>query len=181
MTSLACVTGRFQPIHEQHLELFEIALKHCDHLIIAITNPDPGARHQEPSSAHRHTAEANPFTYFERALLIQAAINARGISGRCTLVPFDLQRHILWTHYVPLAARQFVRAYGDWEREKARWFGNAGYPVTLIDGDASGRLSASMIRNSMRADDAAWKLWVPMATVPLLEQLLAQTPMSART
>ncbi len=45
--ALACVTGRFQPLHDQHLELFEIALTHCEHLIIAITNPDPGARQAE--------------------------------------------------------------------------------------------------------------------------------------
>lgn len=179
--SLACVTGRFQPLHDQHLELFEIALAHCEHLIIAITNPDPGARQAEPSSAHRHTAQANPFTYYERVRLIKVAISARALEARCTLVPFDLVRKEIWPQYVPLAARQFVRCYGDWEREKARWFEAGGYPVTLIEGLAFNRHSASTIRASMRAGGDAWQRLVPVATLTLLEQFLAETPMNTRT
>ncbi len=95
-------------------------------------------------------------------------------------MPFDLVRKEIWPQYVPLAARQFVRCYGDWEREKAHWFEQTGYPVTLIEGFASNRHSASTIRASMRAGDDAWRRLVPAATVPLLEQFLAQTPMTAR-
>ena len=42
MRTLGCVTGRFQPVHEQHLELFGIALAECAHQIVAVTNPDTG-------------------------------------------------------------------------------------------------------------------------------------------
>lgn len=181
MISLACVTGRFQPIHDQHLELFELALAQHEHLLIAITNPDSGARHQEPSSTHRHTAAANPFSYYERARLIEVAIGARGHSARCTLVPFDLVRKEFWPQYVPLDALHFVRTYGDWEREKARWFAQAGYSVTLIDGDVSKRLSAGSIRASMRAGNGDWHRLVPAATRPLLEVMLARTSMRERT
>ena len=38
---LACVTGRFQPVHHQHLDLFEIALREAGYLIVAVTNPEP--------------------------------------------------------------------------------------------------------------------------------------------
>ena len=61
-TALACVTGRFQPVHEEHLELFEIALGASAHLIVAITNPDTGTLHADPASPHRHTRGATPFT-----------------------------------------------------------------------------------------------------------------------
>ncbi len=181
MSSLACVTGRFQPIHDQHLELFEIALAQFDHLIVALTNPDSGARQAQASSAHRHTADANPFSYFERTQLIKAAIHANGLSDRCTLVPLDLENKEVWPQYVPLHARHFVRAYSTWEREKARWFEAAGYPVTVLDGDVSKRCSASTIRNSIRVGDGAWRQLVPAATQSLLEQMLIQTPMSSRT
>lgn len=171
MSPLGCVTGRFQPVHGQHLSLFGIALQSCRHLVVAITNPDSAAWQAEPTSAHRHTADANPFSYFERCRLIEAALHERGWQGRCTLVPFDLRRPELWPQYVPTQARQFVRAYGDWEREKARRLQDAGYTVLLVDGDPDARQSASEIRDRLRRGDPGWRRMVPAATVPLLEEL----------
>ncbi len=169
MSPLGCVTGRFQPVHAQHLALFDIALAECRHLIVALTNPHTEAHHAEPTSEHRHTASANPFTYFERARLVDAAVRERGWAGRVTIVPFDLTRPALWPQFVPSSARQFVRAYGDWEREKARRFERAGYAVTLLDGDPATRLSASEIRAGLQSGDTRWHALVPAATIPLLD------------
>lgn len=180
MTALGCVTGRFQPVHAQHLELFEIALAQCRRLAVAVTNPDPGARHSEPTSAHRHTAAANPFTYFERASLLEAAVRDRGWAARVTIVPFDLTRPAVWCQYVPLAAHQFVRSFSDWEREKARRLRAAGYVVTVLAGDPSDRLSARDIRAEMAAGDGRWQALVPAATVDVLSELLARVPIGAR-
>lgn len=173
MSPLACVTGRFQPVHEQHLELFELALCEAEHLIVAVTNPDTGARHEEPTSAHRHLAEANPFTYFERLRLLQAALAERGLSDRTSIVPFDLTRPGTWHEYVPAHTRQFVRAYSPWEREKASRLADAGYPVTVLDGDAATRLSAADIRARLGTDRRAWAELVPPAVVPALAELIA--------
>ncbi|MHA6793951.1 adenylyltransferase/cytidyltransferase family protein [Pseudonocardia bannensis] len=180
MTALGCVTGRFQPVHEQHLELFGIALRQCDHLIVAVTNPDSGARHEESTSAHRHTTSANPFTYYERARLLGTAVAAAGWAPRVTVVPFDLTRPQLWPEYVPLRARHFVRVYSDWERQKAGWFADAGYPVTVLDGDPAAKLSATDIRRLL-ATGGAWQDAVPAATGPVLDELLTETPMESRT
>lgn len=171
MTPLGCVTGRFQPVHAQHLELFEIVMSECEHLVVAVTNPDDASRHEEAASAHRHTAAANPFTYFERVRLLEAVVGDR---GRVTIVPFDLTRVELWPQYVPLSARQYVRAYSGWERQKARRLEDAGYAVTLLDGDPEGRLSASDIRAAMDAGDG-WRPLVPAATAPLLAELLGRS------
>jgi nicotinamide mononucleotide adenylyltransferase len=168
---LGCVTGRFQPVHAQHLGLFEAALVDCEHLVVAVTNPDSRARRQEAASAHRHTARANPFTYFERALVLQAALDERGLSGQATIVPFDLTRPELWPEYVPLRAWQFVRVYTDWEREKARRLAFAGYRVIVVEGDPALRLSSSDIRAHMWSGEE-WPDLVPAATVPVLRQLL---------
>ena len=181
MIPLRCVTGRFQPIHEQHLTLFEIALEECRHLVVALTNPHSEARHEEASSAHRHTAIANPFTYYERVRLIEAAVRERGLTARITIVPFDLTRPALWWQFVPLSARQYVRAYSEWEREKAGWLERAGYDVTLLDGDPSTRVSAGDIRARMRAGDRSWQPLVPAATAPLLDELLRRMPIGERT
>jgi cytidyltransferase-like protein len=170
MSRLACVTGRFQPVHAQHLELFEIALRDADHLVVAVTNPDTGARLEEATSAHRHLPGANPFTYFERARLLHVALADRGWARRTTIVPFDLTRPRYWPEYVPLHAHHLVRAYSEWEREKAGRLAEAGYPVTVLDGDPATRISATDIRARFRDDD--WAELVPAAVVPLLTDLL---------
>ena len=56
-TSLACVTGRFQPVHADHLRLFRLALAASGRLVVAVTNPDPGTLRAEPASSHRHLGE----------------------------------------------------------------------------------------------------------------------------
>lgn len=180
MSELGCVTGRFQPIHHQHLELFDIALQSCEHLVIAITNPDSGARREELSSPHRHTSAANPFTYFERVTLLRAALSERGIEARTTVVPFDLTRRAHWPEYVPLRARHVVRAYSDWERQKAAWFRDAGYRVTVIDGDPATKLCASDIRQLLTDNSGRWRESVPKAAIPVLQQLLSVTSMKER-
>jgi len=177
---LACVTGRFQPVHEQHLELFELALHDAEHLVVAVTNPDVSARHEETTSGHRHLAEANPFTYFERLQLLRAALHGRGLGDRTSVVPFDLTRPATWHEYVPPDARQFVRAYGAWEREKAGRLADAGYEVTVIDGDPRTRLSASDIRACLHRDRTEWQHLVPPAVVPVLAGLLRDRTGGAR-
>lgn len=172
MARLACVTGRFQPVHAQHLELFDIALREADHLIVAVTNPDPGSRHEERTSAHRHLGSANPFTYYERVRLLQAALAGAGLTSRTTIVPFDLTRGEHWADYVPLHTRHLVRAYSDWERHKARLLSDAGYQVSVLDGDPATKLSSSDIRDRI-GHGHPWAALVPPAVVPVLTGLLA--------
>ncbi|WP_243653505.1 adenylyltransferase/cytidyltransferase family protein [Pseudonocardia endophytica] len=164
------MTGRFQPVHVQHMELFGTALREADHLIVAVTNPDHSARHEESTSDHRHTDGANPFVYFERLRLLEAALDGAGFAGRASVVPFDLTRPHVWPEYVPLHARQFVRVYDAWEREKADRLAGAGYTVTVLDGDPDSRVSASDIRAAL-ASGTGWEAFVPPATVPLLREL----------
>jgi nicotinamide mononucleotide adenylyltransferase len=179
MSALACVTGRYQPVHSQHLELFEIALRDADRLVVAITNPDPGARREEVTSAHRHRRSANPFTYYERVRLLDAALGERGLVERTTIVPFDLTRPEHWPEYVPLHARHLVRAYSDWERHKAGLLAGAGYAVQVLDGDPDGRLSASDIRARIE-QGSGWEELIPDAVVPVLRTLLASVTADTR-
>lgn len=174
MSRIVCVTGRFQPVHHQHLDLFEIALQDADVLIVAVTNPDSGARHEEATSAHRHLPESNPFTYYERARMLQVALEGARMSTRATIVPFDLTRPDCWPDYVPLQARHFIRAYSSWERDKAARIARAGYPVTVLDGDPDARLSASDIRAHLHEPVERWAHLVPDPVVPLVAELLTR-------
>lgn len=167
---LAAVTGRFQPVHHQHLELFTLALAEHDHLVVAVTNPDSGARHEATTSAHRHTDAANPFTYFERLRLLRAALDGAGLADRASVVPFDLTRPQLWPEYVPLGARHFVRAFSAWEEDKAGRLADGGYAVTVVDGDPATKLDAAAIRDGFA--DGTWEAMALPSTVPVLRELL---------
>lgn len=160
-------------MHYQHLDLFALALQRHEHLVVAITNPDSSARHREDTSQHRHTAAANPFSYFERSQLLSAALAGSGFADRTTLVPFDLTRPRHWPDYVPLSAHHYVRAFSEWERQKGEWLREAGYPVTVLDGDARAKLSASDIRGAIH-DGRPWEHTVPESTRPVLRALLAK-------
>ena len=173
---LVCVTGRFQPVHDDHLRLFRTALAVGDRLVVAVTNPDPGTRQADPSSEHRHRADANPFTYYERVELLTAALAAdEGLgperAAQVRIVPFDLARPEHWSHYVPLSAVQYVGVYGPWEREKVRRLLAGGYRVVEVPGEESTRRTATAIRAAVRAGQD-WERLVPPSTVGPLRTLL---------
>lgn len=172
MTTYACVTGRFQPVHDQHLELIGMALARAGRAVVGVTNPDTDARRAEATSRHRHTSKANPFNYFERLTLLRAALWAKGWEERVMIVPFDLTRPACWTEYVPLDALQVVRVFSEWEREKARQLREAGYRVWEVAGDPASKVHATDIRDAM-ARGGDWTMLVPAATIPLLREMLA--------
>jgi nicotinamide mononucleotide adenylyltransferase len=161
------------------VELFDLALTGAEWLIVAVTNPDSQARHEEPTSAHRHTRAANPFSYYERARMLAAALAEAGLAARATVVPFDLTRPDVWPDYVPLRARQYVRVYDAWERQKAARLAEAGYPVTVLDGDPAERVSGTGIRAALRAGAEPAAL-LPAAVAGVLAELLGEQDMAGR-
>ena len=79
---LACVTGRFQPVHHQHLDLFEIALREAGYLIVAVTNPEP---RRPPRENHTGTP-ASPICQPIQAGRARRPPPCRGrarLTGRC--------------------------------------------------------------------------------------------------
>jgi len=170
------VTGRFQPIHLDHLALLRHAFEIARQVFIGITNPEPGVRTAHPASAHRHLASANPWTYVERRTLIDAALRSEGVEpSRYTIVPFPLDEPARWPELLPRGTPQLVRVFSDWEREKVRCFAAAGYPPKVLEGDPATRLSASNIRCAMRNEEP-WQHWVPPGPRELLAEWARSTP-----
>lgn len=162
------VTGRFQPIHVDHLDLMRRALGMAPHLIVGITNADAGPRVEHPASAHRHRPESNPFDYAQRRRLVEAALLADGVSsGKFTIVPFPLDEPEAWPRVIPRGALQLVRVFSDWEREKVRRFEAAGWSTVVLEGDPAARISASDIRDALRAG-RPWQHVVPPGARELL-------------
>lgn len=180
MTGLVCVTGRFQPLHAQHLQLLLLALDRGERLVVAVTNPDPSGRREEPDSPHRHRADANPFTFYERLRFVRAALGEAEVAAeRYDVVPFPLHEPALWAHYVPLDALQVVRVTSAWEGTKADRLRAAGYPVLALAPPDGARLAASDVRASFGVD-GRWRRSVPASVAALVDAFLAERPLAAR-
>ena len=78
------------------------AVDESGHVVVGITNPDARSRVVDPHSAHRHRKDANPFSYFERHLMIARSLTGAGlIPSQFAVVPFPLEAPALWFGYIP--------------------------------------------------------------------------------
>lgn len=178
---LACVTGRFQPLHLDHLDLMLRARAESHHLVVGITNPDPRGRAPDDRSAHRHLAAANPFTFRERLRMVESALRACGVLGEeFDVVPFPLEAPEVWHHYVPPEAVQFVRTLGPWERAKAERLAAGGYGVRCVSPPAGPRPSGTAVRAALAAGCGSWRADVPAAVVTLVGEFLRRVPLDGR-
>ena len=82
--------GRFQPIHNGHIEVINNALENCAHLVIAV------------GSAQESGTERNPFSFELRKELIIRTL--RGRASRVTIIPVNDRVEILddssWGQYL---------------------------------------------------------------------------------
>lgn len=151
---LVAFTGRFQPFHRDHLAMVRHALALAESVLIGITNPDGAPRAAHPANDHRHLDEANPYSYAQRAELVQAALAADGIpADRYRIVPFPLDTPAEWPAILWPGTPQLVRVFTDWEQEKVRRFAAAGYPPIVVEGDLSTRLTATEVRRRLAAGE----------------------------
>ena len=118
-TPAIAITGRFQPFHNDHLELTLSAFDDCGHVIVGITNPDARSRIEDASSPHRHREDANPFSYFERQTIVTRSLALVGLKrSQFVVVPFPLEASALWHDYIPPHVVQLVRTFTKWEDKK---------------------------------------------------------------
>lgn len=168
----ACVTGRFQPVHVQHVELFLRALDDAEHLIVAITNPTIDSYATQDPALHRNRVDANPFDVATRTALLEAAFDDAGIAEVTRIVTFDIFAPDTWAAVVPLDVTQVVRVYSPWEAEKVVQFRAAGYPTRVLTGESAGKVTASDIRASLFSGGDDWRDWVTPRVGDLLERFV---------
>lgn len=161
----AVVHGRFQPFHLEHLAYCRLGLARGEVLVVGITNFDPGLVVPEPTNPERHEPAANPFTYWERALMIRDALLEDGVAPeRFLIVAFPIHQPERWPQYVPCDPARtlyLVRVFSDWEAEKVRRLRAAGLPVEAISEPAK-RLSGREVRARLAAG-TGWEPLVPDA------------------
>ncbi|GDX31652.1 hypothetical protein LBMAG15_05860 [Actinomycetes bacterium] len=158
---VACFTGRFQPFHNQHLEVVE-ALSHTfKRIIIGVTNPDISKLQAHNASLHRHTDEANPFTFESRVRIIRKSLT-KIKKVRIDIFPFCLDSPSTWN--VPAETVFALRIFSPWEENKLALFEAEGYKTLSLTAPTQ-KLSASDIRQSLTSNDGDWKSLVALHAV----------------
>ena len=171
-----CIHGRFQPFHGGHLEYALQAKERCRRLIVGITNPDPTWVRREASSEHRHADESNPFTYIERALMVEGSLLDEGLEARdFVVVPFPIQAPELCRFYVPEGTLHLVRVYSGWEEEKVRRLRAQGFAVEVLNSGREKVISGSEVRRLIGAG-LPWEGLVPKASARIVHSILTEGP-----
>jgi len=153
--------GRFQPLHVGHLEYLLTSKAKCRVLVVGITNPDPSLTVFEPTDTQRGQEAANPFTYYERYLMVEAALTAARISScEFRIVPFPHGFPERLRYYAPPGARYFITIYDEWGDAKLSRLRNLGLDVEVLWRRRAKVTSGSEIRRRIR-DGLPWEHLVP--------------------
>lgn len=166
---VACFTGRFQPFHNQHLEVLSALSHEFDRIIIGVTNPDIENLSEHAASLHRHTDTANPFSYESRVQIIKASISELSELNGVTIeiIPFDLTQPDSWA--VSAETVFALRIFSTWEASKLHLFTDQGFEVLELPAPAT-KLSASYIREALTTNDSTWHSHVIPEAVSTIQQ-----------
>lgn len=127
------IHGRFQGLHHGHMEYLLEGKKRCEFLFIGITNPDTGLTRENDTDLKRTKTEENPFTYYERLLMIKDAMLEAGVDRKeFEIVPFPINVPEFIKFYVPLDALFYVTIYDDWGKYKLDTIKSLGVKTDLM-------------------------------------------------
>jgi cytidyltransferase-like protein len=153
--------GRFQPLHVGHLEYLLASKAKCQVLVVGITNPDPWMTAFEPTDANRGEESANPFTYYERYLMVAGALKGANIPpDEFRIVPFPHGFPGRLKYYAPAGARYFLTVYDEWGDTKVARLRALGLDVEVLWRRRTKVTSGSEIRRRIR-DGLPWEHLVP--------------------
>lgn len=166
---VACFTGRFQPFHNQHLEVLSALSHEFDRIIIGVTNPDIENLSEHVASLHRHTDAANPFPYESRVQIIKDSISELTDLNNLEIeiIPFDLTQPDSWT--VPADTVFALRIFSVWEASKLDLFTGQGFEVLELPAPAT-KISASDIRETLTTNDSTWHSHVAPGAIFTIQQ-----------
>ena len=127
------IHGRFQGLHHGHMEYLLEGKNRCDFLFIGITNSDPRLTIENSADLKRSKPEENPFTYYERLIMVRDAMIEAGIRrNEFEIVSFPINYPELIQFYVPLDALFFITIYDDWGKNKLDMFRSLGVKTDLM-------------------------------------------------
>jgi cytidyltransferase-like protein len=170
---LVAVCGKFQPFHIEHLEYVLKAFELGSNVIVGITNPDPTYIREEAADPVRSTTEANPFTYYERYLMVRDSLRDVGICyDRYDIVPFPINVPGAWFNYIPRNAVFLITLYDEdpWLMVRKNKLEEGGAKTEVLWAKPKKGISGADIRRNMRAG-SNWNEHVPPAVARIVKEL----------
>lgn len=164
------VHGRFQPIHNDHLEYILEADACCSSLVVGITGADSSQIKFEASEPERSDPARNPFPYHLRARMIRDSLVEAGLPPSDLLImPFPVHDPLLWSAYVPPNVVHYLRVFSPWGEAKVQRLRAAGHQVVdLADGRPKGISATEVRRRWHRGGD--WRSLIPAAAAAILQE-----------
>ena len=165
------IHGRFQILHNDHLEYLLAGKKMCSHLVIGITNPDPFLTNEVDADHNRSGILSNPMTYYERLIMVREVMLETGLTHeQMTITPLPITMPELFRYYVPMDALFLLSIYDDWGRLKLDQFKSMDLKTHVlweVKPEQKG-ISASDVRKLM-LQDKPWEHLTPRAAARLLK------------
>jgi len=162
------VHGRFQPFHNGHLAYVMKALKESTNLVIGITNPDPTQIKYEDVDPRRHMPKYNPFTFFERLLMIKRTLEDANIDmSRINIVPLPIHNIELWKFYLPANGIYYMILTSEWAHKKLERMRTFGLEVQIIGKQRIGGVEGANIRKCI-VNKQDWECFVPKAVARVI-------------
>lgn len=169
---IGVVHGKFQGFHLGHMEYVLASFEHCEHLIIGITNPDPDLTKKDSSDIKRSLSESNPFTYYERYIMIRDSLVERNISkDNFDIVPFPINFPDKLYLYAPSDAVYFTTIYDEWNRKKIQVLKNLGLKVNILwERTMEDRLTSGTELRDKIKHGLVWEYLVPKAVERIIKE-----------
>jgi nicotinamide-nucleotide adenylyltransferase/phosphinothricin biosynthesis protein PhpF len=167
---VAVIHGRFQPLHRGHLEYLLAGADRCRTLVVGITNPDPWSVAAEPTDPRRGLAEANPFSYYQRYLMVEGTLVEAGLPrDHWRIVPFPHGFPERLRYYAPSDAVYLLTVYDDWGEAKLQRFRALGLRTEVMWRRVHKPISGSEVRRAIAAGDP-WESLVPAAVASVIKE-----------
>jgi cytidyltransferase-like protein len=170
---LVAVCGKFQPFHTEHFDYVLQAFTVGDHVIIGITNPDPTYVRFEEADPQRSTLDANPFTYYERYLMVLESLRDKDIGPeKYDIVPFPINVPEFWFNYIPKEAVFLLTLYDDdkWLEVRKKKLEEKGIITKVLWSRPKKGISGSQVRNQIK-QGLPWDILVPSGTARVIRRL----------
>ena len=151
--------GRFQPVHNGHMEVIKGILEDVDELVIIIG-----------SSQYSHRLD-NPFTAGERNTMIRTALQEEKISlSKIWIIPVpDVHQHALWVSQIVGYSPKFDVIYAN-EPLTSRLFTEAGFKVKPMPFIKRDIYSATEIRQHI-IENKKWENLVPPSVAKFIKKI----------
>ena len=163
------VHGRFQSLHNEHMEYILEAKSRCKYLWIGLTQYE--LTNEAESPGHRQLRSANPLTYAERMAMISRSLQAVGIAtSEFGFVPFPIDSPAKLIHFVNPTTVCFTTVCESWNVTKVDILRQHGYEVIVLY-EREKSVSSSEIRDSILEGSDEWRKSVPQATSKYLEEI----------